>query len=179
MDPTYIKPFISSIQHVFATMLQLHVTVKEPYLKANNTTQHDVSGIIGMTGDVVGTVVLAFPQSTAQNLVNLFSGGEVEYGTADFADAVGELVNMVTGNAKALFKDKKASISCPSVVIGGAHRVASQSAVPCVVIPCSTECGDVLIEIALRNAPASATATTASKPATTELAQPNFSRSQP
>jgi chemotaxis protein CheX len=152
MDPTYIKPFVSSIQHVFATMLQLNVTVKEPYLKADTAKSHDVSGIIGMTGDVVGTVVLAFPQSTAQNLVNLFTGGQVEYGTPDFADAVGELVNMVTGNAKALFKDKKASISCPSVVIGGNHRVANQSAVPCVVIPCSTECGDVLIEIALRPA---------------------------
>lgn len=150
MDSTYIKPFISSIQHVFATMLQLRVTVKEPYLKADTTTQHDVSGIIGMTGDVVGTVVLAFPQNTAQNLVNLFTGGSVEYGTGDFADAVGELVNMVAGNAKALFKDKKASISCPSVVIGGNHRVANQSNVPCVVIPCHTECGDVLIEIALR-----------------------------
>lgn len=142
MDPTYIKPFISSIQHVFATMLQLHVTVKEPYLKANNTTQHDVSGIIGMTGDVVGMLWCSRSPSPPRRTWST-SSAAARWSTAprDFADAVGELVNMVTGNAKALFKDKKASISCPSVVIGGSHRVANQSAVPCVVIPCSTECG--------------------------------------
>lgn len=152
MDPMYIKPFVTSIQNVFSTMMQLQVTVKEPFVKPSGGPNHDVSGIIGMSGDVVGSVVLAFPKDTAQNIVNLFTGQQIVFGSSDFADAIGELVNMIAGNAKALFKDKKASISCPSVVVGGNHRVALQSDTACIVIPCSTDCGEVMIEIAIKPA---------------------------
>lgn len=150
MDPAYIKPFIASIQNVFSTMMQLPVSIGEPYVKTTDEGNQDVSGIIGMSGDVSGSVVLSFPQKTAENVVALLTGQKMELGTPDFADAVGELVNMVSGGAKAMFKDKKASISCPSVVVGAGHRVARQSDVACIVIPCTTDCGPLAIEIAIR-----------------------------
>lgn len=156
MDPAYIKPFIASIQNVFSTMMQLPVSVKEPFLKTDDSPVHDISGIIGMSGDVMGSVVLSFPQATGENCVALFCGQKLQMGTPDFADAIGELVNMVSGGAKALFKDKKASISCPSVIIGGNHRVARQSDIPCIVIPCSTDCGELYIEVAIKPAAADA-----------------------
>jgi chemotaxis protein CheX len=152
MDPNFIKPFVGSIQNVFSTMMQLQVTVGEPYIKKSDNPQADVSGIIGMSGDVVGTIVLSFSQSSAENIVQLFSGQKLALGTPDFADAIGELVNMISGGAKALFKGQKASISCPSVIVGAAHRVARQSDVPCVVIPCETDCGRLHLEIAIKNA---------------------------
>jgi chemotaxis protein CheX len=163
MDPNYIKPFVASIQNVFGTMLQLPVTVGEPRIKTGMAPEHDVSGIIGMSGDVTGNVVLSFKMDAAIAIVSLFCGTKLEAGSADFADAVGELVNMVSGNAKALFKDRKVSISCPSVIIGSGHHVSRPSDVPCVVIPCSTDCGEVTIEIAIKergaSAPANSTAT--------------------
>jgi chemotaxis protein CheX len=150
MDPMYIKPFIASIQNVFSTMMQLQVTVKEPFVKKDDNPNHDVSGIIGMSGDVQGSVVLAFPQKTAENVVALFAGSPMQLGTPDFADAVGELVNMVSGGAKASFTGKKVSISCPSVVVGPGHKVAKQTDAPTVVIPCATDCGEVAIEITIQ-----------------------------
>lgn len=150
MDPGYIKAFISSIQNVFATMFQLPVTVGTPYIKGDPSPQYDVSGIIGMSGDVFGSVVLSFPTETAESVVALFTGTQLEIGTPDFADAIGELVNMVSGGAKANFKDRKVSISCPSVVIGEGHRLARQSDIPCIVIPCTTDCGELSLEIAIR-----------------------------
>jgi chemotaxis protein CheX len=154
MDANYIKPFVASIQNVFSTMMQLQVVVREPFLKTDNNPNHDVSGVIGMSGDVKGSVILSFPQQTAENVVALFSGSKFSMGSPDFADAIGELVNMVTGGAKAMFKDRKCSISCPSVIVGKDHTVARQSDIPCVVIPCSTDCGDLFIEIAVKPAAA-------------------------
>lgn len=151
MDASYIKPFIASIQNVFSTMLQLPVTVQAPKLKDGDATTFDVSGIIGMSGDAVGSVVLSFPRETAERVVALFSGTQLSADSADFADAIGELVNMVAGGAKALFGGKKVSISCPSVVIGQGHKLARQTDVPCVCIPCSTDCGDLNIEIAIQD----------------------------
>lgn len=151
MDPSYIKPFIQSIQNVFSTMLQLPVTVNAPRIKESTATSFDVSGIIGMSGDAVGSVVLSFPKDTAERVVSLFCGQQLQVGTPDFADAVGELVNMVSGGAKALFPNKKVSISCPSVVIGAGHSIARQSDTPCIVIPCTTDCGDLVIELAIQD----------------------------
>lgn len=149
----YITPFVKSIQNVFSMMLQLPVTVLDAQLKENTTPTHDVSGIIGMSGDMVGTVILSFQRETAESIVALFSGEKLSCGSADFADAVGELVNMVSGGAKALFADTKdVSISCPSVIVGDDHGVALPSDVPCIVIPCVTDCGEFVIEVAIREA---------------------------
>jgi chemotaxis protein CheX len=161
MDPAYITPFISSIQNVFSTMLQLVVTIGEPRLKSDSSTSYDVSGIIGMSGEVQGSVVLSFPSDTAAAIVSLFTGTQLAPGHPDFADAIGELVNMVSGGAKGQFSGKKVSISCPSVVVGQHHHIARQKEVPCVVIPCTTDCGELAIEVAIRDTKSAPAATAA------------------
>lgn len=150
MDAGLIAPFVSSIQHVFSTMFQLPVDVGQPTIKEGSKCSHDVSGIIGMSGEFTGTVVMSMPADTATSIVALFTGEPADADSADFADAIGEIINMVCGNAKAAFQRKNVSISCPSVVVGAGHRVNSQSDIPCVLIPCNTDCGEVVLEVAIR-----------------------------
>ena len=150
MDSTYVMPFVNSVQNVFETMLQLPIQVGPPELKRSGDPTHDVSGIIGMSGDVEGTVVLSFPTATAERVVSLFTGEEMSQGHNDFADAVGELVNMVSGGAKAQFAGKDVSISCPSVVIGNDHVVFGRKDVVCVTMQCSSDCGDFNLEVSFR-----------------------------
>lgn len=150
MDPVFIKAFVSSVQNVFATMLQMPVTLGAPKLKETPATTFDVSGIIGMSGDVVGSVALSFPTETASRVVSLLSGANVDPASPDFADAIGELVNMVSGGAKAQFTGKKVSISCPSVVSGKGHIVQTPKGTPSVSIPCQTDCGQFSLEVAIR-----------------------------
>lgn len=158
MDPAYITPFIASIHNVFSTMMQLPVTIGEPRIKDGPVTTYDISGIIGMSGDVVGSVVLSFPKTTAQRLVTLLTGTEMTADHADFPDAIGELANMISGNAKGQFGGKKkVSISCPSVVIGQNHSVARPKDVPCIIFPCSTDCGDFIVEVAIAERPSHVT----------------------
>lgn len=151
MDPAYITPFIASIQNVFSTMMQLPVTIGTPSIKDGLSTTHDVSGIIGMSGDVTGNIVLSFPSATAKRVVQLFTGMEMETTSPDFTDAIGELTNMISGNAKGQFSGKKkVQISCPSVIIGANHVVARPREVPVIVIPCTTDCGELVMEIAIQ-----------------------------
>ncbi len=161
MDASYITPFMTSIQNVFSTMFQLPVEIGEPRIKTDSKTTHDVSGIIGVSGEMTGTIVLSMPSDTAESIVTLFTGMKMDSESEDFADAIGELINMISGNAKAEFQRKAVSISCPSVVIGAGHRVASGSGVPCVVIPCNTDCGEVVLEVALRETTEAANSTSA------------------
>ncbi len=154
MDPSYIIPFITSVQNVFSTMLNTPVETGDPTLKSDAAPSCDISGIIGMSGDVQGSVVLSFPQATAQRVVALFAGSEMDPASSDFTDAVGELVNMVCGGAKAMFGGtKKVSISCPNVVMGPNHKIARLKDVPTIMIPCATDCGNFVIEVAVQEAP--------------------------
>ncbi len=150
MDQSYIIPFIKSVQNVFETMLQLPVQIGQPEIKHPGEYGHDVSAIIGMSGDVEGSVVLSFPTATATRVVSIFTGTELDPGHEDFADAVGELVNMVSGGAKAQFSGKDVSISCPSVVIGQSHQVYGRKDVVAICIPCESDCGEFGVEVSVR-----------------------------
>ena len=150
MDQSYIIPFVKSVQNVFETMLQLPVQIGQPEIKHPGDSGHDVSAIIGMSGDVEGSVVLSFPTATALRVVSIFTGEELDAGHEDFADAVGELVNMVSGGAKAQFAGKSVSISCPSVVVGQSHQVYGRKDVVAICIPCDSDCGDFNVEVSIR-----------------------------
>lgn len=158
MDQSYVLPFIKSVQNVFETMLQLPVTIGEPHLKTDASPSYDVSGIIGMSGDVEGSIVVSYPVDVAERVVALFTGMELAHTHEDFADAVGELVNMVSGSAKAQFHGKNVSISCPSVVVGKNHQVFGRKDVVCICIPCQCEVGSFNVEVSVKTAavPASA-----------------------
>jgi chemotaxis protein CheX len=159
VDQSYIIPFIKSVQNVFETMLQLPVQMGQPELKHPGDSGHDVSAIIGMSGDVEGSVVLSFPTATAERVVSIFTGTDLDASHEDFADAVGELVNMVSGGAKAQFSGKSVSISCPSVVVGQSHQVYGRKDVVAICIPCESSCGQFNVEVSIRQS-ADAPATT-------------------
>lgn len=163
MDASFITPFMRSIDSVFSTMLQTTVKVLPPRLKPANEKCYDVSGIIGISGDVTGATVIGFPMETAMRVIKQFTGAEIPASEPDFSDAVGELVNMITGSAKAEFTGKKASISCPSVVVGACHHVTGSRDMPTIVIPCECDLGSFAMEVTIKdNSPAASPAACAS-----------------
>lgn len=151
MDASYITPFINATTNVFETMLALPVTVGKPHIRETIPNEaYDVSGIIGMSGDVIGTVMLSFPLDSALKIVEKFTGMKIDVNSEDFGDAIGELVNMISGAAKAKFEGKNVSISCPSVVIGEGHKIQQPSDSICISIPCESECGHFAVEVSFK-----------------------------
>lgn len=155
MDTNFILPFIKSTRNVFETMLHMPVTFGTPAMRAEQIPTHDVSAIIGMSGDIEGAVVLSFPAETSRRVVAVFTGSELPLSNEDMSDAIGEVVNMIAGGAKAQFNGKNVSISCPSVVMGGSHKVYGAKDNVTVAIPCSCDCGEFSVEVAMRGAAAS------------------------
>ena len=149
INPKLIVPFVNSVREVFRTMVGVETTVQRPFVKAQPAPSYDVSGIIGFSGNIVGSVVVSFQSEAALKLVESFSGSRCELNSPDFADAIGELANMVAGSAK---KDMgtQASITVPSVVIGANHMLANLKDVPCIVVPCTTPVGDFCVEINIK-----------------------------
>lgn len=149
MDVRYINPFVEAVRSVFATMIHVDVTVGKPYI-ADFLPRYDISGIIGMSGDVVGSVVLSFSAPVAKVVIGKFAGCDLSVTSPDFADALGEVVNIISGAAKAKFEGKNVSISTPSVVVGPGHTIARATRTICISLPCKVYCGEFSIDIAIR-----------------------------
>jgi chemotaxis protein CheX len=96
MDARYITAFLEATKAVFGTMLKLPVTFEKPELTPGGQP-FDVSGIIGLSGDVTGSVIVGFSRLSAVQVASALAGSRLEFGSADFADAVGEITNMIAG----------------------------------------------------------------------------------
>lgn len=149
MEVKFVNAFVGSIVNVFKTMLSTDVKVGKPTLKNADLITAEVSGIIGLSGEVQGSVVLSFSSPVAQKIASKFAGTELTTDHPDFSDAIGELANMVAGNAKKDFVGYDASISLPSVIIGSGHKVCQSKVWPFLVIPCETGMGNFNVEVAL------------------------------
>jgi len=149
MDPKYIQPFVVAVKKVFDTMINVPFSLGKPTLKNGNEVPHEISGIIGLSGNVSGCVVISLSSGVAFQLVSALLGEEINQMNDDCTDAIGEIANMIAGNAKTDFPGDGNSISVPSVVFGK-HKVTYPSGIPIISIPCRTEKGDLIIEVALK-----------------------------
>ena len=150
MNVKYINPFIGSVNNVFQTMLAMPVTFGKPHVKTQAENSHDVSGIIGLSGDIVGTVIVSFPKLSALKIASAFAGVTLTEMDENFSDAIGELANMIAGNAKKDLEDYNVNISTPSVIIGTGHQVRATRVLPRLVIPCSTPAGSFVVEVGMK-----------------------------
>lgn len=151
MNPEYITAIVHSLEDVASMMLDLTVNIGKPTLAKDPDHSYDVTAIVGLSGDCVGSVALSFPFDTACALVSRFVGSQITTEDPDFADGIGEIANMVTGGAKARFQGLDVSISCPSVIVGAGHRVFPQREMPIVDIPVQSTAGPFVLLVLIRN----------------------------
>lgn len=148
MDVELAKPFIKAATDVLATMAFITPKAGKPFVKKNNVAQGDVTGLVGITGDGVGSVSISFARPLAVAIVKNMLGDEVEDILQDVKDAVGEIVNMVSGQARAGLVQQGYTFqgSTPTVIMGDNHTISHVARSPIMAIPFSTDHGDFTIE---------------------------------
>ena len=110
----------------------------------------DISGVIGITSDSFsGSVVIAFPQKTFLAVMSRMIGEECTSLNKEIIDGVGELTNIIFGQAKITLNEKGYGIktAIPSVISGQGHTVQNFGEGPVVMIPFNTDVGDFYVEI--------------------------------
>lgn len=134
MKAEYINPFVESTLSVFKTMIGVEPKKGELYLKKDDEPSFDISGVIGLAGQAVGSVVISLPESLALSVVSKFLGEEKSSIDNDVVDAIGELINMIAGSTKKVFSEKslRFKISIPNVIVGKGHKIKRPSNVPCI-----------------------------------------------
>jgi chemotaxis protein CheX len=66
------------------------------------------------------------------------------------SDAIGEIANIIAGNAKQHLTQFNLSISLPKVIMGKDHTIASQRGVPTIVVPFESPLGNFAMEVSLK-----------------------------
>ena len=148
MDVAYINPFILSTIETFKKMLNNDIKPGKVAIKNDATHTYDVSGVIGLSGEAQGSICLSFPL-IALRWSRLSRNGNKIIG-AEVADAIGELANIIAGNAKQHLTQFNLSISPPKVIMGTGHKIASQRGVPTIIVPFSSSLGEFVMEVSLK-----------------------------
>ncbi len=153
MAVKYIEPFIAATVAVFQELFQVTAEVQKPYLvKPGDPHNWDVSAIIGLAGDARGAVVLSFTDSFAFELAASLAGTSASPPPDLVTDTIGEMVNIVAGNAKKGLEQYRLVISLPSIVKGKNHVIAWPArGIPIIGVPFKTSVEPFHLTVALEN----------------------------
>jgi len=148
MDVRYINPFLTSVGLVFRTMADMSVAMGQPYVK--DLTQrlqciYTVAATIELRGATTGIVAMRFCKPVVFALVKALTGEMPTRIDSDCLDALGEITNMVVGNAKQAFPLGQTWIGTPKVFV----RTDPLDAPPILVMPFDCSSGRFLIEARL------------------------------
>jgi chemotaxis protein CheX len=150
MNVAYVNPFISSTLETFKTMMKIDVVPQKPALKKNGDPMYDVSGIIGLSGNAQGSISLSFPKIVALKAVSAMIGSEIKIIGPEITDGIGEIVNIIAGNAKQNLTQYNLTISLPNVIVGKDHSVTAPSGIATIIVPFTSAIGNFAMEVSLK-----------------------------
>jgi chemotaxis protein CheX len=149
MNVAYVNPFIRATVKVFRVMLGCELADPELRPKRDRQPTQDVSGIIEITGPVTGVVVLGVSRSAAIRATEVLLNEKVDSVNELVRDAVGELTNMIAGNAKAELDSMQLRVGLPWVVVGRHHTLPVPRGVSSFDILFHSAWGPVVVGVSL------------------------------
>ena len=147
-DADLAKPFVQATKHVLSTMAMLDPTPGKPFVKKTTLASGDVSAIVGLTGDKTGSISISFTKKCAVAIVKNMLGDDIQDIMQDAKDAVGEITNMISGQARAGLAQMGLAMqaSTPTIIFGDNHTVSHITSGPVIAIPFTTPNGDFTVE---------------------------------
>jgi chemotaxis protein CheX len=159
-DPTLnkraaiIEPFITAAAQTIQMMSSLNVSVlSREDSQTDIAWQGILSGVIGFTGEKLnGCLVLRFDRPSILSIVSGMFMEEIPEVTSEVVDAVGELTNIVLGNAKGGLHDLgyELGMAQPIVVQGDNVYLHQVNDTPPAVIRMSVPQGIFLLELSFK-----------------------------
>ncbi len=152
MQAEHINPFLRSLVNTFSTMLNCEAKRGEITFANMGERHYPISGVIGLSGKAVGTVVINLSEEVALKAASAMLMMEMTSLNDDVLDAVGELANVVAGQAKAELEEYELNVSLPNVVTGKDHEIRFPSVAKPICVPFETDFGPLRLEVGLEPA---------------------------
>ncbi|BDQ32633.1 chemotaxis protein CheX [Pseudodesulfovibrio portus] len=149
----FINPFLQAVIHVLQTMAHVQANPEQPYLNEERKAIGDVTGIIGITGYSKGTMSITLEKDVILKIVNNMLFEEYSEINEEICDAVGELTNMISGQARAKLSQQGQSFdaSTPTIFSGRGIEIKHVASAPVLSIPFTTDEGRFVVEVAFES----------------------------
>ena len=120
MKAEYVNSFYQATTNVFEMMLDVQTEKGSLRLLEDTLVSKDVGVILGVTGDFKGTVFFNFPKEMVLEMVKIMSGMEMTEVDSFVSSAVGEVANIIGGNAMTILAENNyiCDIATPQVLLG-------------------------------------------------------------
>jgi len=153
INAKFVNPFIDAGINVVKQIAGIDVRRGHLSYKGKPEPSYGVSIIIGVYGYLTGQVVYSMKTEVADKLVDKMLGGSKSPQERKilFVDTIGELANMITGNATGILsakKDLELKITTPAIATGDNINI-SLVAQPTLVLGLYTQYGPIEISVAL------------------------------
>lgn len=150
MRVEYINPFILATKKVLSTMAFMESKPGKPYLKQENDKKAmgDISAVIELSGESKGSIGISFTKECILQVAAQMFGQEFPDIDDEISDMVGEIVNMVSGEARRELAKLGFHFSAgiPTTCKGPGHDLKHFVDARVILIPFETKGGEYFIE---------------------------------
>lgn len=151
MKMELIQPFINAADAVLSQGLQGSTKVTNLIMEEQAYRRKGVAGMIGVTGDIEGRIVLDLEPQTAVRVASHYAGAPLPESDALIKETIFELANQVVGNAISALNDQGFHFRVhPPHLLTTEEGDKTSEDTEALMICFETALGDVYMNVALR-----------------------------
>jgi chemotaxis protein CheX len=146
----FVNPFVSSAREILEEVLSGRIDAGKIRLSPAPVSSRGVTAIVGVTGEGEGRVLFDMSWETALAIATeMNQEAQTDLGVLA-KDTLSELASMMTGRAITLLNDRGHRLRVsPPTLIAGDNVTISNSELETLVVPLSTSCGEVIVNVAM------------------------------
>ena len=151
MKMELIQPFINAADAVLSQGLQGTTKVGNLTMEEEAYRRKGVAGMIALTGDIEGRIVLDLEPQTAVRVASHYAGTDLPESDALIKETIFELANQVVGNAISALNDQGFHFRVhPPLLLTAEQGDKTSEDVEALMICFETPMGNVFMNVALR-----------------------------
>ena len=149
----YINPFLMAATNIIKDICQIDMQVGKPYVKQTAFADDSVIIMIGITGEMRGSVIIALTYNKALEIASKMMMGMPVTELDEMAtSAISELGNMIMGNAATILSTKGVGIDITPPTLCRGNLTITQSYTNNICIPLSGDDITIELDVAVKDA---------------------------
>ncbi|AKL94850.1 CheC domain containing protein [Clostridium aceticum] len=151
MKAESVNSFYQATKDVFKLMLDLGIEQGKLGIVEDMVLSKDANVVLGVTGDLRGTILFSFPKEMILEMVKIMCGMEMDEIDSFVSSALGEVANIIGGNAVTILASNnyKCDIVPPQIFVGE-YKSFSMANEKALLLPLKTQIGAFDINIFLK-----------------------------
>ncbi|MBI5048879.1 MAG: chemotaxis protein CheX [Deltaproteobacteria bacterium] len=147
----YINPFVDATHSILKDMFNIPVHKGKLSLRGEPVVTKGVVVVIGLTGDVEGSVLFDMQPEAAVKMACVMNNKKFDSIQHMVIDSIAELANMIMGKALTILNDKGFDFKLtPPMVFTGNAVMSGAVHLETLIVPFTTDYGEFIINVAVR-----------------------------